>query len=163
MSRLPAVLACVVALWAPTAARAQVVIDRDLVTVHGQVITQSDVWQAIELRLLPEAIAPAAAQRALENRVLILAEATRLQAPAPPEDAVRAARQAWQTRLGPVDLAARLDRAGMTEAGLDAWFRDSAAIDAYLERRFGGVREADRERARADWIGLLRNREGLPR
>ncbi|MEZ5316034.1 MAG: hypothetical protein R2752_01390 [Vicinamibacterales bacterium] len=161
-ARLVPVLLCGL-LGLATVARAQVVIDRDLVTVHGQVITQSDVWQAIDLQLLPGVTTPAAAQRELENRVLILAEAARLQAPAPPEDAVRAARQAWEARAGITDLAARLARTGTTEAALEAWFRDTAAIDAYVERRFAGVREADRDRARADWIGLLRNREGLPR
>jgi hypothetical protein len=147
-----------------TPARAQVVADRQVSSVYGQVVTQSDVWQAIEMGWVPEGMTEfAAAQREVENRLLILREASRLSAAAPSAEAIAAVRGRWQTRFGDGQAAARMERSGVTDAMLDAWCRDTATIDAYLQRRFGAVREADRSRAIADWIGLLRDRAGLPR
>jgi hypothetical protein len=143
---------------------AQVVADRSLVTIYGQTITQSDVWQALELGWVPEGVTTfEEARREVENRHLILREAQRLAIAVPEAEAIALARERWESAVGAANVAARLDRAGVTAASLERWLGDTAVIDAYLDRRFGGVREADRPAAIADWIRLLRDRAGLPR
>jgi hypothetical protein len=164
MRRTPILLLFGVALVAPAPARAQVVIDRVLERVYGQVLTQSDVWQALTLQLL--GAAPATfdqVQRELENRILLLREATRVIATAPPDAAIAERRSQWQATLGAAEaLSTRLERAGMTEAAVNAWFRDTLRIEAYLAQRFNTVAAADRAAAVAGWIRQLRERAGLP-
>ena len=65
-------------------AGAQVIVDRQVSSVYGQVITLSDVWQALELRLVPpEAATFDAARRELEMRLLVMREAGRGEPVAP--------------------------------------------------------------------------------
>jgi hypothetical protein len=160
---LPLILAACL-LASGVEARAQVTVDRRLVAVYGQVITQSDVYQALEMRWVPAGVGTFdGARRELENRLLILREAARVASSAPTAEATAVVRRRWEAAFGADDRTARLERAGVTEAAVDAWCRETATLEAYLERRFGGVRESERPAAIADWIGLLRERAGLPR
>jgi hypothetical protein len=137
------------------AVRAQVELDRIVSRVAGRIITLSDVRQARESRLVEDTSTDAATIRALENRWLILGEIGR-GAPLPPaSDAELAARRAeWQAAAG--------GRAtGMSDADIQAWLRDDLRIRAYLNRQFGMLPEGERGRARAEWIGRLRQRAEL--
>jgi hypothetical protein len=149
---------------APAAAQEPVVIDRILSRPNGEILTQSDVWQAIELRLLPPGSrTPDAALRGLENRRLVLAEVNRLPVVEPDPSAVAARRAEWTTELiaagaRPPDLMARF---GMTDDALQAWFRNDLRIADYLDERFAATPEAEREAAVEEWIVFLRERAGM--
>jgi len=119
-------------------ASAQTLIDRVIVRVNDDIITQSDVTQARLLRLTPaEAVADNSILDALINRRLMLAEIARFPASEPAAAELAARRQEWQATLGPqANVAELLRRAGMTEALLEGWLRDDVRIQAYLERRF---------------------------
>jgi hypothetical protein len=149
---------------APAWAQAPVVIDRILSRPNGEIITQSDVWQAVELQMLPEAAGSFdAALRAIENRRLILTEVNRLPVREPAATEIDRRRAAWAARLGVTEpaLDARLARSGMTVAGLDTWLRNDLRIETYLDQRFSATADADRPAAITAWIALLRERAGL--
>lgn len=156
---------CLVALAMPARAAGQtpVVIDQILSRLYGEILTQSDVWQAITLRLLPAtASSPEAALHALENRRLVLREVNRLPPAEPADVEIAARRAAWETRAAPGNgLPALLVRFGMTEAALRTWFRNELRIETYLDQRFAATSEADRPAAIEVWVGLLRDRAGL--
>lgn len=155
-------LACVMSLWAAVA-QAQVVVDRQVSSVYGQVITQSDLYQALELKLMPESVSTLdLAQRELERRMLVLREAERGESAVVGLEAVAALRRAWEARVGRDAAAALLTRAEMSDAVLNKWFRDTVTIETYLRRRFGNLPDADQATAIANWIRLLRDRAGLP-
>jgi len=152
------------ALLTPGIALAQqIVIDRTLQKVHSTVIMASDVRQARILRLLPEADAgDAAVLTALENRLLVLYEASRTALKEPGPEAIAARRNVWQASWPPgTDISALMTRAGMTEQALDGWFRDDQRIADQLEQRFGQRAGSERARELADWIALLRRRANL--
>lgn len=135
--------ACVAALAAAAIfigahASAQTLIDRVVVRVNDDIITQSDVTQARLLRLTPpEAMSDNAIVDALINRRLMLTEIARFPATEPAAAELAARRQAWQATLGSAATVAELlRRAGMTDALLEGWLRDDARIQAYLDRRF---------------------------
>ncbi len=158
------IVAGVLGLSAPLAA--QTTIDRVLVRVHGEIITQSDVRQARLLKLFgprPDAdTTDAALQRELENRRLLLAEVARLPLAEPPAEARAARRQALVAALGPgADLPQLLERAGMTDSGLDEWCRNDLRIEALLDDRFKNIPPASRPAAVAAWVDELRRRAGL--
>jgi hypothetical protein len=115
------------------------------------------VRQARALRLVDDTSSDAAARRELENRWLVLAEIARA-APLPPAtDADLAARRAeWQAGLG-----GRAGSAAMSDAEVQGWLRDDLRIRAYLSRQFGMLPEADRGRARSEWLNRLRQRAEL--
>jgi hypothetical protein len=144
-------------------AAAQVEIDRVLVRVGTQVITQLDVRRARLLQLVPaEATTDADIQRALENHWLMAAEVARFNPAAPDRAALDAERERWRSKLDPtVDVGIMLERAGMSEVELEAWLGDELTIRAYIDARFGGVPTADRPDAVASWIHSLRERAGL--
>lgn len=145
------------------AAQDVVVIDRILSRAYGELLTSSDVWRAIDLHLLPlDEPTLASVQTALENRRLILREVNRLPASEPSAAALASQRRAWEARWAPgVDPGERLNRAGMTEAALAAWFRDEARIASHLDQRFAATPEAERPAAIGVWVNLLRQRAGL--
>jgi hypothetical protein len=146
------------------AAGQQVEIDRTLQHVYGTAIMLSDVRQARELKLVPEAGAgDDAVQRALENRLLVLREVSRV-APAPPaREAVDARRRSWTASWPPgTDLAAIMARVGANDQQLDGWFRDDLLMAAYLDQRFGTQADAARAARIAEWIAELRRRANLP-
>jgi len=148
----------------PASDQAPVVIDRLLSRPNGEIVLLSDVWQAISLRLLPEgSLTPEAALRAIENRRLILAEVNRLPATEPSEAALETRRDEWETRLAAagVDRVAEMQRLGLTDAALQAWFRNDLRIRDYLDQRFAATPEAERPAAIEQWIGFLRQRAGL--
>ncbi len=143
---------------------AQVEVDRIVSRVSGRIITQSDIRQAGELKLVDDVSSEAAIRRALETRLLILHELDRAAAlpPVGPDDlAVR--RRAWQEAIGGEALAAdRLRQSGMAESDLGSWLRDDLRIRAYLRRQFGMLGDGERDRAVADWTSRLRQRADLP-
>jgi len=136
----------------------QVELDRIVSRVNGRMITESDVRRARALKLVDDTGSDQAAQHALEDRFLILAELGRGAAVPPPSDAdVAAHRAAWASSLGG-DVASAISRAGMSENDLQAWLRDDLRIRAYLARQFGGLSDADRSRATGEWLARLRQR-----
>jgi hypothetical protein len=147
----------------PHTAAAQVEVDRIVGRVGDRILTLSDVRRAHTLHLVDDISSDDAVRRALEDRMLILGEMARAQTMPPPAAADLAARRAaWEASLGGPDRAADLLRqAGMPRSELDAWLRDDVLIRLYLERQFGRVSDADRQKAQADWIARLRQRAGL--
>ena len=154
----------VLAVYATIAASAQtpVEIDRTLQRVYGAAIMSSDLRQVRMLRLvMPVPENDAAAQTALENRMLILHEAARaaLDEPAPAQIAAR--RQVWASSWpAGTDLPTLVERAGMSDRGLDGWFRDDLRTEAYLQQRFSQA-DAKRDERIAEWIRDLRQRANL--
>ena len=144
------------------AAASQVELDRIVSQVNNKIVTQSDVQQARTLALVADVSSDDAVRRALEDRILILGEIAR-SAPLTVTDAdVASRRAAWETRAGGHDRAlALLQTSGTSDTSLQTWMRDDARIDAFLTRQFGGMPEAERPRATADWLTRLRQRAGL--
>jgi hypothetical protein len=137
---------------------AQTVLDQVLVRFGGEIITQLDVRQARMLKLVsvPNDTDQAYVD-ALVNRRLILSDLKRTSTAEPTTEATDAKARQWEASLGPgVDVAALLERAGMTQAGLRGWMRDGLRVQAYLDERFAG-RAADL----AGWIATLRQRAGI--
>ena len=146
-------VAALIVTLLPSSAAAQVEVDRSLSRVGGTVITQSDVQQAQRIKLVRDTSSEAATLRALEDRLLILSEAARGSQSEISEDAVAARRR----ELG----ADAVKNSGMTEQALMSWCRDDVRVQTFMERRFGTVAAADREKAISEWIGRLRQRAGL--
>jgi len=153
---------------APSFARAaegkQVVIDRVVSRVNGEIITQSDIRQARLLHLFPRLDAGSAddaVRRALENRALVLAEVRRATTPDPSADRRAAWRRTWESSLGSAEVLPLLQRAGMTETALEDWCRNDLRIDDFLAERFRSVPEGERPRETDAWIAVLRQRAGL--
>ena len=142
---------------------AQVELDRILSRVNGKIITRSDVRQAQVLKLVDEVGSEASTQRALENRLLLLGELSRVTS-LPPATAgeLEARRREWEASLGGGANAARqLSQTGMSAPELENWLRDDLRIQAYLRRQFGAIPDQDRSRAVADTLSRLRMRAGL--
>ncbi|HKW01148.1 MAG TPA: hypothetical protein VJN96_15090 [Vicinamibacterales bacterium] len=161
--RLAAALALLMALG--VVLPAQTVLDKVLSNVNGEVITQLDVRQArmLKLRLVT---APAESEadvlRGLENRRLVLAEVNRVTLPAPASGDLAARRREWEASVGAgAGLPQLLDRAGLSENGLQSWLRDDVRIQLYLAQRFGGVPESDRPAEISRWLATLREHAGL--
>jgi hypothetical protein len=157
------VLAGVLSVVGTGPAAAQAEIDRVLVRVGDEVITQLDVRRARLLKLVPaSATTDADIQRELENHWLMTIESARF-SPAPPDQAaIEAERERWLARLGPgTDPTAALERAGMSEAELTTWFRAELTIRTYIEGRFGLLSPGERATAVEAWIRGLRDRAGL--
>jgi hypothetical protein len=165
VARRVAVLLFCVAINGPgaVAALAQTELDRIVARVNNRIITQSDVRQARALRLVNDIGSDDAARRALEDRLLMLAEVARSAPLAPITDEELAARRAaWEASLGSGGAAAsRLTAEGMTAKALEAWLRDDLRIRAHLNRQFGGIPEPDRQRVIGEWTARLRQRAGL--
>jgi hypothetical protein len=145
------------------AALAQTELDRIVARVDNRIITQSDVRQARALRLVSDIGSDDAARRALENRLLMLAEVARSAPLAPTTDAELAARRTeWEAGIGGGGAAAsRLAADGMSVKALEAWLQDDLRIQAHLNRQFGGIPEPDRQRVIGEWTARLRQRAGL--
>ena len=142
----------------------QVVIDRVVSRVNGEIITQSDIRQARLLRLFPRLDAASdddAIRRALENRALVLAEVRRATTPDPSADRRAVWRRTWEGTLGSAEVLPLLQRAGMTETALEDWCRNDLRIDDFLGERFKSVPAGERSREVDSWIAILRTRAGL--
>jgi hypothetical protein len=143
--------------------RAQTELDRVVARVNNRIITRSDVRQARLLQLVEHTATDDAARRDLENRMLILGDAAR-SAPLAPITASDLAdrRRQWEARIGGSAKAGRLlTEAGMNDAGLMSWLGDDLRVQAYLQRQFGSLPDAERPRAIEEWITRLRLRAGL--
>jgi hypothetical protein len=145
------------------AAGPQVELDRIVARVGGKIITQSDVRQSRTLLLVEETGTDDAATRCLVDRLLLLGEIARVQpGPGLTDAEVAEQRAVWERRLGGSgQVSTLLMETGMAESALQPWFRDDLRIQAYLDRQFGGLPEADRAKARADLLLRLRQRAGI--
>jgi hypothetical protein len=140
----------------------QIELDRTLQRVYGTAIMSSDVRQARLLRLVPGAADDKAVLTAIENRLLMMREVSRGQVAEPAAEDVARRRAAWAATLpAGTDLPALLVRTGMTDAGLDGWFRDDLLVEAYQAQRFGPADDPKRAARVADWLRDLRQRAGL--
>jgi hypothetical protein len=138
-----------VLLLASGAARAQtpatppapVVLDRIVARVNDDIIQSLDVRQARLLRLVgDDATSDAMVLDRLITRMLVLAEVSRYPLVEPPVADVTARRDRWAASWPPgTNLPARLIDAGMSDANLLAWFRDTARIETHENQRFGGA------------------------
>ncbi len=159
-----AVIAAIAIALAAVALAAQtaVEIDRTLTRVYGTAIMTSDVRQARLLRLLtPAPAGDAAILTTLENRLLMLNEASRSTITEPAAEQIAARRNAWAaTWPSPGEVSSQMQRAGMSDRALDGWFRDDLRIEAYLAQRFPP--DAKRDERVAAWIKDLRARANLP-
>lgn len=156
--RFVAAVAAIALLAAAPLAAAQVELDLIVSRINGRIITESDVHQARTLKLVDDVSSDAAAQHALEDRLLVLTDMDRAAPVAPPTDAEIAARRAqWAAALGP-GADALAAKSGMSPQDLQAWMRDDVRIRAYVKRQFGMMPDADRARATSDWLTRLRQR-----
>ena len=146
---------------ASAAAQTPIEIDRTLSRVNNAAIMTSDVRQARILRVLtPAPTSDEAILTALENRLLMLNEAARSAIGEPTAAQIAARRQAWAGLWpSPADLAAQVQRSGVTDRALDGWFRDDLRIDMYIEQRFPP--DPNRAERIAMWIKDLRQRANL--
>ena len=136
---------------------AQALVDQIVVRVNGTIITASDVRQARLLKLV-RGDSDAAVRRALEDRVLMLAEAGRSKQPTQAD--LDAKRRAWEASAG-APAADLLKSAAMSSSALDDWLRSDLRIQAYIDERFGSLQEGDRERTIQRWIDGLRARADI--
>jgi len=152
-------LAAVVA----TGAGRQTELDRIVSRVSNRIITAADVREARLLRLVADPSSDDSTRKALEDRILILADLARLPPlPAIVEADLTARRAEWESALGGGSKAADLLRqTAMSETTLQLWLRDDVRIRLHLERQFGSLPEPDRASATAEWISRLRQRAGL--
>jgi len=128
------------------------VIDRIVATVNGEVVTQSDVRAARQLKLIAGADAMSDDQLldALIERRLTINEVARYTSAAPPAADVDARRKAWEaTLLRGTSTASALAMVGMREAALTEWFRDDLRLAAYLDQRFTAAAQPTRQQATA--------------
>ena len=139
----------------------QAELDRIVARVNNRIITSSDVRQARLLQLVDDTSSDDSTRRALEDRILILGDMTRLSGLPPTTDEdLTARRRQWEARVGGRGTEL-LNKAGMTEKGLTAWLSDDLRIQAYLQRQFAALPEGERGRAADVWIARLRQRAGL--
>jgi len=152
-----------IAWAAPARPQEQVEIDRTLQRIYGVVLMASDVRQARLLKLVPPSErGDAGIQTALENRLLVLHELSRVPLTPATDETVAARRKAWEaTHQAGTDLPALMTRAGMSDKGLETWLRDDIRIEQYLDQRFGQLPDAQRTTRINDWIRSLRHRAGI--
>ena len=144
------------------AARSQTeILDRILAVVDGHVIMQSDVRAFIELKLVEIPSGPDQESQVLAHiidRRLILDQVDRVVAePAPPlvDRLFSAVRDRFASAE---DLAAVLERVGLTSDDLRQVLADDVRRDVYLEDRFASVGEDGREQAQTDWVADVARR-----
>jgi hypothetical protein len=137
------------ALAAPAQAE---VVDRVLAIVGTQLITLSDAYAALALRLVDASAAAdpiGAALDALIDRRLVLTEVERYQPPEPDviaiERRVAELRRALPAGVAPGEALAPL---ALDDQRLRSLARDDLRIDAYLPQRFGATQPTDEEVAR---------------
>ena len=160
----PVLLAVVgLALAAPVLRAQQVEMDRTLERIYDSVVTTSDVRQVRILKLAEgSADTDAAAQTAIENRLLIMRELARGTVAEPAPDRIAEKREAWRkTWPASTDIPALLARAGMSAQALDGWFRDELKIEAFLALRFPQIADSRRSERINAWISDLRHRANL--
>ena len=93
---------------------------------------------------------------------LVLVEVSHVTLPATPSGDIAARRRDWEASMGGgANLPQLLDRAGLSEQGLQSWLRDDIRIQLYLAQRFGGVPEGERPAEIGRWLATLREHAGL--
>ena len=122
--------------------RQEVLLDRTLAIVFGEVITLADARAAMALGLVESGGSDElrrATDRLIE-RALVLREVERFTPTEPEAGAVEARLGVVEARAGtPADLAALLARNGVSEARLRGWIRNDLRIQAYLDQRFAAA------------------------
>ena len=160
-----AALVVVVAVFSvmPVSMPPQIELDRIVSRVGGRIVTSSDIRQAQRLKLVDDVTSEPATLRALETRLLILQELNRAApVPSPTAPDLDTRRADWIASVGGSDqVSGLLQQGAMSEGDLDRWLRDDLRIAAYLRRQFGMLADAERTRARGDWLGRLRERADL--
>ena len=129
-----------------------VVVDRMLAVVNGDVITLSDARAARRLRLLPgvASMDDETLVGQLIERRLVLAEVARYAPAEPTAEQMAARRRAWAAGLpAGADVPKLLLSVGMREASLTSWLRDDQRIASYLDQRFTAAAQPTREQALA--------------
>jgi hypothetical protein len=132
------VAACL-AIAMPAGAQAPQRIDGIAAVVNDQVYNEAFVRAVRDLRLVDASarVSDAAATRAVVERRLILDEIARFAVAEPPAAAVTERRQQWAATLpAGFDQASALERHGLTQDDLLAWFKEDVRIEAYLNRLF---------------------------
>ena len=130
-----------------------VVIDRMVAVVNGDIVTLSDVRAARRLMLVP--LAASGDDRGddgvvglLIERRLMLAEVARYAPVEPTTEQIAAKRATWTGALpAGTDVASTLASVGMSEAMLVAWFRNDLRLAGYLDQRFTAAAQPTREQA----------------
>ena len=144
------------------AARSQTeILDRILAIVDGHVIMQSDVRAFIELHLVEIPPGPDQESRVLTHvieRRLILDQVDRVVAEPAPALVDRRFAGVRDRFASPDDLAAVLERVGLTSDDLRQVLADDVRRDAYLGDRFVLVAEDGKEQAQTDWVEDLARR-----
>ena len=128
------------------------VLDRIVATVNSEVVTQSDVRAARQLKLVAGADAMSDDQLldALIERRLTINEVARYTSAAPPAADIDARRKAWEDTLPRgTSAASALAMVGMRDAALTEWFRDDLRLAAYLDQRFTAAAQPTRQQAQA--------------
>jgi hypothetical protein len=145
--RLRAASFCAVALLGADvlAQSTPVTIDRVVARVNDEIVQSLDVRQARLLRLFgPDVATDDAVLEHLINRRLALGDAARYPVAEPSPADVASRRQRWEASLmagsgTALNVPARLRDAGMSETGLNGWFRDDARIETLENQRFTGA------------------------
>jgi hypothetical protein len=122
--------------------RQEILLDRTLAIVYGEVITLADARAAMALGLVESGGSDELRRSAdrLIERALVLREVERFTPTEPALEAVEARLGVVQARAGtPADLAALLAQSGLTEARLRAWIRNDLRIQSYLDQRFAAA------------------------
>ena len=130
----------------------EVVLDRMLAVVNGEVVTALDVRAARRLRLLPSVTSmdDEAVLTQLIERRLILAEVARYAPAEPAADQIEMHRRGWSATLpAGTDIDKALVSAGMRGPALTAWLRDDLRIAVYLDQRFTAAAQPTRDQALA--------------
>jgi hypothetical protein len=121
------------------------IIDRLLAVVDGTPITQSDVYGATRLGLVPVPAMsdPVPVLERLIERRLMLVEVDRYAPPDPADTEVDRALEAVRVRLGPAALDVILAQTGSGPDQLRRFLRDDLRIQSYLQQRFGAIQPTE--------------------
>jgi hypothetical protein len=140
---LPVLWVLTGALQVPPSGQVAVTLDEIVARVDNDAIQSLDIRQARLLKLFgADVVADKEILDRLITRRLELADAARYPVPEPTPADIAARRGRWEATLGlsaPSALAALLQDAGATEAGLTAWFRDEARLEALENQRFASA------------------------
>jgi hypothetical protein len=144
MTLLPVLWLLVGPLQAPTPGQTPVLtLDEIVARVDGDAIQSLDIRQARLLKLFgPDVVADQEILDRLITRRLELADAARYPVAEPTAAEIATRRGRWQATLGlgsQPALAALLQDAGATDAGLTAWFRDEARLETLENQRFASA------------------------
>lgn len=133
------VLAAMAALAPTTNAGAQdVLVDRVLAVVDGQLVAMSDLRTARALGFVKDNDEPTALD-ALIDRLVVMGESSRYAVGEPSASEIEARVSALRDRLGPQRLEAILREGGLSGDALRRQVRDDLVVAAYMSQRFSAT------------------------